>query len=62
MMKRHAIQAYVGDDVRRQLDDLHRRRQPLGSLADLVRELIDLGIPVYIARQKKREQREAAQG
>jgi hypothetical protein len=59
-MMRHAVQALVTDEVRDRLDSLRRERKPIGSAADLLREVIDLGITAYEKQQARKREKAAA--
>jgi hypothetical protein len=58
-MKR-SVQAWIDEPLATSIDDLRRQRTPIGSEADLVRELLGLGIEVYIARQQRQQKKEKA--
>jgi hypothetical protein len=54
------VQATVDQQTYDRIDDLRRKRKPLDSAAALLRELLDLGIEAYEAKQQRQHKKEKA--
>jgi hypothetical protein len=52
---RHAIQAWIDEPLWDRIDSLRRERKPIGSIADFVRELLNLGVAAYERQQHQRK-------
>ncbi len=54
------LSVWLDEPMSTQIDELRSQRRPIGSEAELVRELLDLGIKAYVAQQRRKEKTAAA--